>query len=160
MKPAILMLLLCLPVSNGVAAETMYVQAQKAGVLAEAKSGAVVVTELARGASVSVLEKSGLWYKVQVENKQGFISRLFLSPNKPVGAAELAKANEVSLEKANRRRSSSFAATASTRGLQADERVRQGREMYQADFRALQKVEKYEIPADRLQLFRKQAGLE
>ena len=135
-------------------AETMYVQAAKTTLNSEAKMGASKVLELKRGDVLEVLEKKDVWFKVKSGGKEGWISRLFLSPHKPVGEADLNKEVNVSLEKASRKRASSYAVSASARGLNAGNRVREGREAYRADFDELEKVDKYAVDKGKLDAFK------
>ena len=124
--------------------EKIYVQSVKADLKTEPKLTATSVLSLRRGAELLVLKKEGAWLNVTSAGKTGWISKLFVNSNKPVGAAELATEllSDQGLAKATRRRSSSYAVSASTRGLTAGSRTREGREKYQADYDAVDKLEK------------------
>lgn len=139
--------------------DLMYVQAVKAGLMSEPKMGGVKVEELKRGEELTVVEKKDLWFHVRHGAKDGWASKLFLTDHKPVGSAELSQSVDVSLEKASRRRSSSYAVSATTRGLSADERVRGGRALYNSDFEALKEMESYSLSKEDLALFRNSAKL-
>lgn len=139
--------------------EPMYVQAAKVELRKEPRMDAARVVELPRGSELLVLEKQTVWYRASAGGKEGWVSRLFLSAHKPVGSADLAKDVNVSLEKASRRRSSSYSVSASTRGLTAEDRVREGRESYQSDFDALAKIEEYQVKKEDLDNFRRSAKL-
>lgn len=151
-------LVLVAPAANG-AEETMYVQAVKIELKGAPQMNAAKVADLKRGDELKVIKKDGLWYQVKAGAAAGFISRMFVSPNKPVGNADLNADVQVSLEKTSRRRSSSYSVSASTRGLSADARVRDGREMYRTDYDALKEVEAYEVKKGDLDNFQRSAKL-
>ena len=140
-------------------ADVMYVQSLRAELKKEAKMSAAKVVEVRRGDVLTIESREGGWVKARHGEKSGFISRLFLSSHRPVGAAELSKDIPTSLEKATRRRASSYAVSASTRGLVLDSRARQGREMYRSDFEALEDLEGYRVPDDDLDKFGSSAKL-
>jgi hypothetical protein len=150
--------MLAAPAAYG-ADETMYVQAVKIELKGAPQMNAAKVADLKRGDELKVLKKDGLWYQVKSGASLGFISKMFVSPNKPVGNADLNADVQVSLEKTSRRRSSSYSVSASTRGLSADARVRDGREMYRSDYEALKEVEGYEVKKGDLDNFQRSAKL-
>ena len=79
--------------------------------------------------------------------------------HKPVGAADLSNdVKEESVEKSSRKRAANYAVSASTRGL-SEERVREGREQYEADFQGLEKVDAARVPAAELDKFQKSGSL-
>lgn len=139
--------------------ETVYVQAAQVDLKSAPQAGAAKVTKLRRSDSLQVLKKEGLWYQVKTGAHSGWISRLFVSEHKPVGSAELAKDVGDSLEKASRRRASSYTVSATTRGLQAESRAREGREQYQSDFEALNRMENYRFDPNELDSFIHSANL-
>lgn len=140
-------------------AEEMYVMAAQTSITMEPKAGSAKVMDVKRGDALSVLEKKESWLKVKINSKEGWISKLFVSNMKPIGQATLNKDVTVNLEKSSRRRTSSFAATASTRGLNADERVREGRELYQQDYDSLKKVDAYQVKPEKLEKFKNEGNL-
>lgn len=142
MRHLLFLLLLCPGLSWG---ETLFVQSQKMALKAEANMAAADVMSLVRGDEVSVLETQGTWLKVQKGDKAGWVSKLFVSKNKPVGAATLAQEVTASEAKTSRRRESSYSVSASTRGLMPIQRSRTGRESYQSDNEALESINARQI---------------
>lgn len=140
-------------------ADRMYVQAVKADFHQEARLDSETVATFARGTEVATSEKQGLWVKASANGKAGWVNRFFLSSIRPVGEAELNKDIPTNLEKTTRRRSSSYAVSASSRGLMGDERTRQGRALYHTDYSALEALEGTKQAPDKLQQFRKEAKL-
>jgi hypothetical protein len=137
-------------------AETFYVQSVKASLKDAPQAGASEIQELTRGSAVEVSEKQPLWYSVTVNGKKGWINRLSLSPNKPVGKAELQKELETaSLEKASRKRPSGATDTvASTRAVLAtSDRKRGEQEQYDSDFEAVDQMEKMKIKTEEVDRF-------
>ena len=144
-------------------AEVFYVQAAKAKLKAEPKMDAKNLADLKRGDSLTVLQKQEIWFQVSYgagkESKTGWISKLFVNAHKPVGAADLSNdVKEESVEKSSRKRAANYAVSASTRGL-SEERVREGREQYEADFQGLEKVDAARVPAAELDKFQKSGSL-
>ncbi|NDG84031.1 MAG: SH3 domain-containing protein [Proteobacteria bacterium] len=144
-----------------VRAETVYVQAVKTQLRAEPKISAPFLAEPARGAELTVNKKEGPWLEVRYSGKTGWVNRLFTGPMKPVGESELGKLSEdENLAKSARRRSSSYSVAATTRGLTAGNRVREGRDPYASDLEAVQKLDAYRIDPKELEEFKKAGGLE
>ncbi|OFZ20657.1 MAG: hypothetical protein A2X94_04045 [Bdellovibrionales bacterium GWB1_55_8] len=145
------------------APEIVYVQAEKTALKAGPQMAAPTIGPLVRGEELEVLEKRGVWLRVRQTRsggREGWVSKLFTSSHKPVGHATLSQEVKVSLEKASRRRESSYSVTASTRGLNADERVRGGRELFRADYDALKKMEAFKLQEGAVRQFRKSGNLE
>jgi uncharacterized protein YgiM (DUF1202 family) len=149
--------------------EYVYVNPAKAQLRSEPKMNATVLNELPRGTKLKVSRKEGLWLQVSIEGKanasvknaqSGWMSKLFLSPNAPVGEAELGNlANDNNLSKASRRRSSSYNVSASTRGLTAGNRGREGREKFQSDAEAVEKMDKAKPVEGEVRNFKKDGKL-
>jgi hypothetical protein len=145
--------------------EKVYVQSVKVDLKAEPKLGGSTLISLKRGDELVVQKKEGTWYNVKWTDssgvKNGWISKLFVNSNKPVGEAELAAelSTDQSLAKAARRRSSSYSVSASTRGLTGGSRSREGREKYQSDFEAVDKIEKTTVSDQDLRKFQESGKL-
>ncbi len=140
------------------ATETYYVQSVKTDLKLMPNASSGILKTLPRGAQLTVIAKEGLWYKVKSEEQTGWVCRLFLAPHRPVGKAELENIPE-ELEKASRRRPSSYVVTAATRGGFESNRVRGSRELYKSDFSQLKKIEEYNIPENKLFEFWSTANL-
>lgn len=130
-------------------AETLYVHSQKIALKAEPNSNSADVETVVRGDELTQIEIKGIWLRVQKGEKTGWVSKLFVNKNKPIGAANLATEIPASEAKTSRRRESSYSVSASSRGLMPVERSRLGREEYRSDMRALENIEKsVYLPAD------------
>ena len=139
--------------------DTVYVQSVKAQLKSEPKMDAQTVTDLQRGDVLKLIKEQGVWCQVKHKGKDGWISKLFVNKRKPIGQAELMQDAETTVAKTSRRRESSYAVSAATRGLTATMRTREGREQYQSDAKALEKVENFKIETSELTSFQKSAGL-
>lgn len=137
----------------------LFVQAVQAALRSEPKMTASRIAELKRGDMVTSVKKQGGWIEVTYKNHIGWISTLMVGPRKPVGHAELMKNVSTDEVKESRRRTSSLAVAASTRGLAASERVRHGREAYRTDYLALKKLEEQTLSPDQIEKFLKDAQL-
>jgi hypothetical protein len=131
----------------------MYVQAVHADLKDAPKMSAGKVATLTRGDELAIVSKESVWFEVKKGAAHGWISRLFLSAHPPVGKADLQKDVPATLEKASRRRPSSYAVAAATRGVMLGERAREGREMYETDYDALEKMEAVSIDQGKLDKF-------
>lgn len=151
--------------------ETVYVQAAKTKLLSDAQMNAGLVSELKRGDSLKVLKKQGLWLQVSVNGASdnakkaaslvGWISKITVGPNPPVGEAEISAklGDDKNLTKAARRRASSYSVSASSRGLASGNRQREGRETYESDPKAVEKMEKQGVPEKDVNKFKKDVKL-
>ncbi|MEO5971456.1 MAG: hypothetical protein ABIQ95_16140 [Bdellovibrionia bacterium] len=141
--------------------ERVYVQSVKADLKVEPQLNASSVLSLKRGAELLVIKKEGSWFNVSAAGKTGWISKLFVNSNRPVGEAELASelSNDKNLAKAARRRSASYSVSASTRGLTGGSRVREGREKYPSDYDAVDKIDKSKISEKDVKKFQEDGKL-
>jgi hypothetical protein len=144
----------------GVADEkTFYIQAVKVDLHENAQMSAGKVALLQRGDKVEKIDQKNNWFLVNSPKGKGWLPKLFVSPYKPIGKADLVNEVPANAEKATRRRSSSFAVSASARGLMANERGREGQDLYRSDFEALEKLEHFKVSKDRFEKFRTTAKL-
>ena len=139
--------------------KTLYIQAATAKLKSEAKVGSKDVAKLIRGDSLQVLEIQEGWYKVRFNSETGWISKLFVSPTKPMNQSELIQSNDVSPEKTSRKRSSAYAVSAATRGLSAGSRGRDNQQKYRSNDQALEKLEKNMVDEGALEQFQKKGNL-
>ncbi len=141
-------------------AEPLYVQAAKGALREKPELTAPILQELPRGTAFESIATEGAWYRVKIGVKTGFIHRLFVGKQKPLETDALQKLGEdQDLAKSVRRRSSSYSVAATTRGLTAGNRVREGRDRYPSDPEALQKIESRQIHPDSLRKFQLEGGL-
>jgi uncharacterized protein YgiM (DUF1202 family) len=133
---------LMLPVAS-FAQETVYVQSLKAKLLAAPAFNAGVVAEANRGDAAKVLEIQDRWYKVQLGDKSGWLSRLVVSDHAPLNKATAL--DEQHTGDVSARRRASVATTAgAARGLTADDRLRASQSGL-TNYVALEKVEKLTV---------------
>jgi|GEM_PF-3473485 len=149
--------LFLLIVSYSWAEEVVFVQAEKTKLLVDSKMGSAVAGEVTRGTSLKVLELKGGWYKVEVEGKTGFISKLFVSKTAPVGVAQLKNVEGASEEKMARKRSSNYSVSAATRGLQTGSRNRNNQEKYRSNNKAVEDLENAQVTSEEVHQFQEDA---
>ena len=147
-------------VSSGASAETLFVQAAKGALKEKPELTASTLHEVPRGTRLDVIAQDGPWYRVKADEKNGFIHRLFVGKQKPLETDTLQRLGEDrDLAKSVRRRSSSYSVAATTRGLTAGNRVREGRDRYPSDFETILKMENSRVHPDSLQRFLLEGGL-
>lgn len=120
-------------------AKKVYVTAASAKLKAEAKAGAADVGAITRGTELTVKTEQGPWLEVTDGKASGWISKLFISPTKPIGQAELLKDSKVTDEQMSRKRASGYSVSAATRGLSATSRNRN--EKFRSNNKALEELE-------------------
>ncbi len=137
----------------------LYVQPATSKLKSEPNSQSADVKILSRGAPVKVLETKGTWYKVSADKSEGWISKLFVSPIKPVGADQTAQLNDVSPEKLSRKRAGQYSVTAAARGLSSGGRGRKNTEDYRANAQALEEMESIKMKPEEIKNFDTEGGL-
>ena len=137
----------------------LYVQVANAKLKTEPKLAAQDVATLGRGDEVKVLNTQGPWYEVQFKESKGWISKLFVNKTKPIGQADLLANPADSEAKTSRKRSANYAVSAATRGLTASDRVRDGKELFRSDKKAVEDLEKLEVPEGQVENFQKSGNL-
>ena len=133
---------LALPLT-ATAQETVYVQSLKAKLLSAPAFNATVVAEADRGDAAAVLETQARWYKVQLGNHSGWLSRLVVSDHAPLNkttALDAAHTGDISA----RRRASVATTAGAARGLAADDRLRASQSGL-TNYVALEKVEQLTV---------------
>jgi len=153
------MVVMALSAGAALGSDPLYVQSEQAQLRAEANAQAVSVATLKRAEKVDPVTDKGMWVKVSWKNKQGWIHRLFLSPNQPIGQNALLEDTDETLQKSARKRAPAYSVAASARGLMADERKRVGQDKYRADYEALEQMENRAPAAADMQAFRAEAHL-
>ena len=125
-------------------AQTIYVRAERAKLMEQARLGAKAVAEAARGTKLTVIAKEGTWYHVRTAaGTEGWISQAFTA-DQPVATLEGMAAHEAADSRSARRRGGR-AATMGVRGLT---RGAGKLDASDADTKALQKVEEDRVPAE------------
>lgn len=138
---------------------TMFVHASRTDLRAAPDTKAKALRTLSRGDSVKVLEAGNVWAKVEIAGVEGWVSKVFLTPTKPVGKAELSNEVGDSVEKSSRRRPSSYNVSAATRGLDGDAEVKDGKTLYKTDYDAVERIEKRKVAPGDVDRFRDAAKL-
>ena len=142
-------------------AETLFVQSAQGALKEKPDLASPVLHQVPRGTPLEIESQEGAWFRVKSGAKSGYIHRLFVGKQKPAESDALRKIGEdQDLAKSARRRSSSYAVAATTRGLTAGNRVREGRDRYPSDPEALQKMEGTRIDPDAVRKFQLEGGLQ
>lgn len=158
MKNTLLFMLLVLVTQNAWSADVLYLQSTSAKLLGRPSFNAPLIEKLQKGAALEVMETSGRWIKVQHKKKVGWLPRLLVSKNPPVTRPSLLQGRDDDLESKARRRASSSATAAATRGLRNDDRSRKSDED-RADYQALKQVESVTVKESDVDKFQ-QEGLQ
>ena len=103
-------------------ADTQYIRSLQCKLMESPNFKAEVVTTLSQGLEVSVLEKKGVWVKIETPEKvSGWVSKFLLSPVKPEeNAVNVLDFKDEDLQNV-RQRASVITTAAAARGLTAKE---------------------------------------
>ncbi|OPX56924.1 hypothetical protein SAMN02745127_00885 [Oceanospirillum multiglobuliferum] len=134
------------------AAETYYVQSQKADLLAKPKFSAEKLQKLVQGTAVQLLQINGNWMQVSVDQKVGWLSKLLLKKHPPLTRVSVLDRSDTELKDSVRRRSSSIVTAGAARGLTSEERSRIHQDNT-ANYFALKKLEQFTISQSELRQF-------
>ncbi|MEM7182227.1 MAG: hypothetical protein AAF518_15030 [Spirochaetota bacterium] len=118
--------------------KVLYVTSPSAKLMKTASFGSG--TALRRGDKLTVLGKSGMFYKVRVNGKSGYVSKMFASSKRPGSKVSL-RSGKSSRGSSARRRASSYSETASARGLTSSEKIRVRGNAGEYDYTAVQWME-------------------
>lgn len=135
------MILLCFSPSVTFA---FFVKGPKASILEEAKFGSSEVASLSQGDEVEKLEQDKTWYRVQFGDVTGWIPRMALSEQAPLGTSGSLLDNADDLSSKARKRASATATAGAGRGL-LEGSEEQLTELKNADFRSLKRLESHWI---------------
>lgn len=139
--------------------KTIYIQAVHIDLKENSMANSATIGSVNRGEEGLIIESKDSWIKIKCGKKTGWVSRLFVTNHKPVGNSDLMKGVKENLTTTSRRRPSSYSVSATARGLMTSERGREGREIYETDGEALEKMEKYSLPTDSLRKFKSNGKL-
>lgn len=134
---------------------TYFVQSAKAKLLETPNFKARVVTSVNRGSHLTAIEKSGSWVKVKFNDQVGWVSRLVLSSKPPINRSSVLTGEAGEQKNKARRRASSTATAAATRGLRSEGRTRASDEQM-SDYNALKQVESIQVDKDEVLKFEQQ----
>ena len=122
----------------------LYILSAKVHLLSEPSFESVQVENITKGEKVVQIDKNNNWFKVEYNGKQGWLSRLSVSPHPPTKkTSRLAQADE-SLVNDSRRRASVASTTAAVRGLKGDGRERLSASIA-TDYDALAEIERVTV---------------
>jgi len=131
---------LLLPMT-AMAEEYLYILSAHAKILSEPSFNASSVQNVTKGEKLVSLEKTNRWFKVTYKGKEGWVSRLAVSPHPPMKrVSRLVKVDADALQGESRRRASNVSTTAAVRGLRGEGRSRLS-DGNQTDFEALASME-------------------
>ena len=151
-KIALLLALFVALPSFAAAEEYLYILSARAKLLSNPKFGSETILNMTKGEKVITIEKSNNWFKVEYEGKQGWLSRLSVSPHPPVKRKRRLAGVDTKLRNNSRRRASNVSTTAAVRGLR-DLSGNQLNSKDIMDFAALDEMEKLNISDDEVFAF-------
>ena len=132
--------------------KTVFVTSANAKIKLEANTGSADVISVARGDELTVISESGNWIQIKKGETTGWITKLFVGKQKPIGKNEILKESKVSEEKLARKRTSDYSVSAATRGLSAGERNSRG-EKFRSNDKALETLEKNQPKENEVEKF-------
>ncbi len=139
--------------------DVVFVQSANAEIRKEPKMNAESILNLNRGDQLTVISKSGIWLQVQMGETKGWISKLFTSPNRPIGNAELTNQEVQDQSRVSRKRPKPKTVSAATRGLVAGKRGKE-EEKYKRDPSAIKRIEKLKVKETEVDSFIKDGNLQ
>lgn len=137
-------------------AEKMYILSNQANIKTSPTIDGETVIVLKHGEEVKVLETQSIWVKIQQNDKTGWVSKFSLSEENPLNQSVIDQLDTVNLKKNARRRASSYATAATTRGLNSKD----GTTVTKSDYEALKVMELYKPSIDEVNEFRIEGELQ
>lgn len=134
------------------AGKSLYVQSAKAQLQEAPDFKSAVVASAVRGSSLEPLELSGSWIKVRLNDQVGWVSKLVLSEHPPVDKKSVLQGNIQPRTDNVRRRASTTATAAATRGLRGEDRSRASDKGF-ADYQALEQMESNTVDEEAIDKF-------
>lgn len=138
-------------------ADTVYVQAQRAKVMRAPAFAAEVLSVAQQGDAFALLGNQGAWAKIQLPQGEGWLPKLLLGSNPPIGEVRVLAKGTDSVQQEARRRASATTAVAAARGLRRDDRTRLGQETAE-DHHALAHMEQFAVTPDDTLRFLQEGG--
>ncbi|MDH5694426.1 MAG: SH3 domain-containing protein [Gammaproteobacteria bacterium] len=152
MKKLILLLSLSTLSVGAYAEDFLYILSARAKLLSAPSFNAAVVRDVTKGEKLVSLEKTQRWFRVSYKGKEGWISRLAVSPHPPMKRKSRLASADVDLKDSSRRRASAIASTAAVRGLREDGRARLSDDSI-ADYGMLARMENVNISDNEVHRF-------
>jgi hypothetical protein len=137
------------------AAQWLYVKSAKAKLFSEPSFKASLVSTVDRGTRLETLRTQGRWIEVKYDDHNGWISKLLTSKNPPPDKTSVLEGQADTLEDSARRRASTNASAAATRGLRGEKRTRASDKGH-PDYSALEQVESAKTSEQDAQEFHQQ----
>ena len=104
--------------------EFLYILSARAKILSAPSFSAPAIENVTKGEKLVGHEKTQRWYKVSYKGKEGWVSRLAVSPNPPMKRLSKLASADTDISENSRRRANAVSTTAAVRGLRGDERSR------------------------------------
>jgi len=147
-------LLIILFISFSLLSAPMYVMSPVAQLLEKPLAGSPG-TLLPKGSVVQKIGEQDMFIKVTFEGKEGFVNKLFLSPNAPSGKVSFGDSIDQSTSVKARARASSFTQTAAARGFSESQTLRTRGGAGDYDMDSIVWLEKLKIDENEVQNFQK-----
>jgi hypothetical protein len=168
MKKIILIIIFLVVAGSFAFADVIYVSSAKTGMFSKADRSSEKISNLSKGAGLTVVSTEGSWIKVSFAGKEGFVQKMFTSSEKPGGKVSLLGSADSNARVHARKRASSDVTAASARGLMDDETLKsikgRSRSSNSVDDsvaeQAISDLEKINISDDELMNFLKGAKLQ
>jgi len=122
--------------------EHIFIFSKDAPVYNKPNGKAELMITMAKGQKVKVLEQKGIWYKIQLNKKTGWISKYLTSTQKPGKKNITADVMKINLKKQARKRASAYATAASARALTKKGKIP---EAIDSDIRAIKRMEEFDV---------------
>jgi len=123
---------------------TLYVQSAKAKLLESPSFKSKLLHNIKKGTKLQIVETAERWVKVKHNDQLGWISKLLLSPTPPIQKDSVLYHQKNNVNQKARRRASSTATAAATRGFRSEQHSRSS-DLEHGDYNALEKVEAIKI---------------
>jgi len=140
--------------TNTIFAAPMYVQSPVAQLLEKPQAGSTG-SMLPKGSVVQKIGEQDMFIKVSYEGKEGFVNKLFLSPNAPSGKVSFGDSIDQSTSVKARARASSFTQTAAARGFSESQTLRTRGGAGDYDMDSIEWLEKLKVDDNEVQSFQK-----
>lgn len=134
------------------AADTVYVQSNKAKIFANPSFQAQLLATVSKGEALTRLATAEQWVKVSYQQHTGWVPSLLLGNTPPQEKITVIKGPDGSAQDAARRRASASSSAAAARGLRQDERARAS-DQGQTNYPALEKMEANQVDAKDVDTF-------
>jgi len=125
---------------NTVFSQTFFVKSDKGKIFDNPSLKGKEIIIATRGKRVIFIESKGSWFKVKVDNTEGWIFKFFLSKSLEKTKLSLLS-KKVDIRSKARKRASAFTSAASARGLSESNLDLE----YREDFEELEKIEKNQV---------------